>query len=150
METQKTTVIYINSGAPAGAIKAFFASEKGSVFWRDLLSAAAEFEPALNETADGVLEYLSAVYLPSDVAAPFIKRLEEIPEQNFVIVPWEGWQYPSPSSKVIQSYMTDQPCESWFWHFLGWHGFAKDKSRYLHGLTDGLPTEALDSTEEQL
>lgn len=119
MTNQKTTVIYINPDAPVSAIKGFFLSNEGAAFWRDVVAAAAEFEPKLNEIAEELAFNLNAVYLPADVAAPLIKRLDDLRPQNIVFVPGEGWQFPSDSNKPIQHYTTDQAPAGWIRRFLG-------------------------------
>lgn len=119
MTKQKTTVIYINADAPVSVVKGFFLSKEGAAFWRDVVAAAAEREPELNEIAEGLAYYLNAVYLPADVAAPLIKRLDDLRPQNIVFVPGEGWQFPNDSNKPIQHYTTDQAPAGWIRRFLG-------------------------------
>lgn len=119
MTKQKTTVIYINADARVSVVKAFFMSNEGAAFWRDVVAAAAEREPELNKIAEELAFYLDAVYLPADVAAPLIKRLDDLRPQNIVFVPGEGWQFPNDSNKPIQHYTTDQAPAGWIRRFLG-------------------------------
>ena len=138
MTKQKTTVIYINADARVSVVKAFFMNKEGAEFWRDVVAAASEREPELNKIAEGLAYYLNAVYLPADVAAPLIKRLDDLRPQNIVFVPGEGWQFPNDSNKPIQHYTTDQAPAGWIRRFLG----LPEPVR-----VDGTPDEP---TEEQL
>lgn len=94
-------------------------SKEGAAFWRDVVAAAAECEPELNKLAEALKYYLNAVYLPADVAAPLIKRLDDLRPQNIAFIPGCGLQFPSDSKKPIQHYTTDQAPAGWIRRFLG-------------------------------